>query len=140
MFFAKVLIGKYKYLESDKNIKMPPMNEETKQRYDSVKGITKEWEVYIVYDNGKSYPEYLITYSQGSSSSELSSLPQSSTSLSISSSSQFSGYSSTSSSFSGYSGGYYKKKKHKKKYYNNYSSNWNNSYYYGKNSYYNKYY
>ena len=42
MFFAKVLIGKYKYLESDKNIKMPPINEETKQRYDSVKGITKE--------------------------------------------------------------------------------------------------
>ena len=42
---------------------MPPINEESKQRYDSIKGVTGNCEVFIVYDNGKSYPEYLITYS-----------------------------------------------------------------------------
>jgi hypothetical protein len=33
------------------------------ERYDSVTGITNGSRVYIVYENNKAYPLYLITYS-----------------------------------------------------------------------------
>jgi hypothetical protein len=44
---------------------MPPLvNELTDKhlRYDSVKGITGGSDVYMVYNNKKAYPEYLISY------------------------------------------------------------------------------
>ena len=31
-------------------------------RYDTVTGRTGESKVYIVYENGRAYPEYLVTY------------------------------------------------------------------------------
>jgi hypothetical protein len=65
MFCARVQVGKYAQLKENDKLKMPPlMNEGTDKllRYDSVKGNTKNCDVYMVYNNKKAYPEYLITY------------------------------------------------------------------------------
>lgn len=74
MFFARVNVGKYKEMASDKNIKMPPeidndqnvkinnTGKSIKRRYDSIKGNTQGSDVFIIYANKKAYPEYLITY------------------------------------------------------------------------------
>lgn len=56
MFYARVMVGNYKELPSNKDIKMPP------EGYDSIKGFTNGSDVYMVYANKKTYPEYLITY------------------------------------------------------------------------------
>ena len=70
MFLAKVVVGATSvYLRSDKSLRMPPRKPSiTKilfagERYDSVSGNTQGSEVYIIYDNQKAYPFYLITYS-----------------------------------------------------------------------------
>mmetsp|Transcript_24127 Transcript_24127/g.21444 ORF Transcript_24127/g.21444 Transcript_24127/m.21444 type:complete len:147 (-) Transcript_24127:50-490(-) len=42
---------------------MPPVDKSTNLRYDSILGDYKGAGIHIVYDNGRSYPEYLITYS-----------------------------------------------------------------------------
>ena len=41
---------------------MPPINEATKLRYDSVNWAPPNENIYTVYANKKAYPEYLITY------------------------------------------------------------------------------
>ena len=63
MFIARVLIGKSCCLERDKSLKMPPVDKVTEERFDSIHGKIGETGIYIVYDNGKSYPEYLVKYS-----------------------------------------------------------------------------
>jgi hypothetical protein len=62
LIIARILVGKAYNSSSDRSLKIPPMNKETKQRYDSVKGNTGDSDVYIIYDNGRCYPEYLVTY------------------------------------------------------------------------------
>lgn len=62
VFYAKVLVGKAYNTNPERSIVVPPINEETKQRYDSVEGETRGTQVHIVYDNGRCYPQYLITY------------------------------------------------------------------------------
>jgi hypothetical protein len=63
MFFARVIVGNYKELPSNSQIKMPPLLEGSeKVRYDSVKGNTNGSDVFMIYANKKAYPEYLITY------------------------------------------------------------------------------
>ena len=47
---------------------MPPIDKVTEERYDSVYGQLGDTGIYIVYDNGKSYPEYLVKYSTKSTS------------------------------------------------------------------------
>ena len=143
MFLAKVLVGNSILLPSNSKLSIPPINEETKERYDSIKGETNNWDVYIVYDNGRSYPEYLINYCTESKVDHHSSLPV----TSYTPVSSYSSYSSaTSYSYSNYYGGYNKKKKKKKYYsnknyysYNNYSSN-NYSNGYSKRGYYSNQY
>ena len=49
-------------MDSDNSLRMPPMIEGKKDRYDSVTGKTGGSNVYIVYANKKVYPQYLITY------------------------------------------------------------------------------
>jgi hypothetical protein len=34
----------------------------TRSRYDTVTGETQGSKVYIVYENGRAYPEYLVRY------------------------------------------------------------------------------
>eukprot|EP01088_Endostelium_zonatum_P000843 TRINITY_DN110_c0_g1_i4.p1 TRINITY_DN110_c0_g1~~TRINITY_DN110_c0_g1_i4.p1 ORF type:complete len:1195 (-),score=212.27 TRINITY_DN110_c0_g1_i4:32-3577(-) len=65
-FLAKVLTGKVDVRASDRNIRMPNLRADSPHgeqwRYDSVGGNTNGSDVYIVYDNSKAYPYYLITY------------------------------------------------------------------------------
>jgi hypothetical protein len=64
MFLAIVNIGRYKaYTNHDSSLKIPPFLEGSKSiRYDSV--YNKPAKHFIVYDNSKQYPGYLITYSK----------------------------------------------------------------------------
>ena len=72
MFLARVNIGETHECRPDRNLTMPPMKPSQAStsssvqfslvRYDSVTGITSGSQVYIVYDNRKAYPLYLITY------------------------------------------------------------------------------
>ncbi len=66
MFISLVNVGKYKSFERDteetSHFKYPPLLEGSENdRYDSVHN--KLMDHYIVYDNNKAYPGYLLTYS-----------------------------------------------------------------------------
>jgi len=56
MFFARVLVGRCADMPPKKDLIKPPDN------YDSVSGDTSGSKVYMVYENGRGYPEYLISY------------------------------------------------------------------------------
>lgn len=56
MFVCDVNVGKFYKTNSDGQIKKPPKG------YDSVKGNTGGSDVFIIYENGKTYPRYLISY------------------------------------------------------------------------------
>mmetsp|Transcript_22399 Transcript_22399/g.22184 ORF Transcript_22399/g.22184 Transcript_22399/m.22184 type:complete len:99 (+) Transcript_22399:869-1165(+) len=60
VFLAKVLTGQMYSSKADRTLKIPPTNPETNLKYDSILGSSG---IHIVYDNGRSYPEYLISYS-----------------------------------------------------------------------------
>ena len=65
MFLAKVLTGDSIELPPRRDLRMPPIKEESSEeiiRYDTVKGSTQNSDVYIAYSNEKVYPFYLITY------------------------------------------------------------------------------
>lgn len=70
MFLAKVVVGAtFACPRGDSRLTMPPKKQSNNtslfegERYDSVLGYTQGSEVYIIYDNQKAYPFYLITYS-----------------------------------------------------------------------------
>ena len=69
MFLAEVIVGDSCFCRPDRSLLVPPIKKEKSdlglavERYDSVTGITGGSRVWIVYDNSKAYPSYLITYS-----------------------------------------------------------------------------
>ena len=66
MFLAKVLTGYSVTLDSNRNLRMPPVRQQSVKggdmRYDTVTGVTGGSKVFITYSNDKAYPFYLITY------------------------------------------------------------------------------
>jgi len=63
MFLADVIVGDFYYCDPNSSLRMPPVKPGTKnQRFDSVSGTTCETQVFIIYENSKAYPQYLITY------------------------------------------------------------------------------
>jgi len=60
MFLAEVLLGDYVLLSSQRLSRPNPKPDGT--LYDSVKGQTGGSDVYMVYNNCKAYPRYLVTY------------------------------------------------------------------------------
>ena len=68
MFLACVVVGETYMCQPDSSLKMPPVKTSLSssmfkdERYDSVSGFTKGSQVYIIYDNLKAYPLYLVTY------------------------------------------------------------------------------
>ena len=62
LFLAKVLVGNFITLQSDRSLRMPPLKPGSSERYDSVNGFTNGSNVYVVYEHDKAYPDYLITY------------------------------------------------------------------------------
>ena len=64
VIIAKVLLGESILMDSDQNLKRPPFKKEKeKEMYDSVQGMIQGSSVFMVYDNNRAYPAYLITYS-----------------------------------------------------------------------------
>ena len=68
MFLVKVVVGASYDCPSNSSLRMPPEKQSKTtsmfgvERYDSVSGTTGGSKVYIIYDNLKAYPFYLITY------------------------------------------------------------------------------
>jgi len=61
MFLAEVVLGDH--IELPENIiTEPPLKDDYKTHYDSVKGHTNGSDVYMVYANEKCYPRYLVTF------------------------------------------------------------------------------
>ena len=49
-------------MSRNSNLRIPPSIPGDNRRYDTVTGDTRGSKVYIVYENGRAYPEYLVTY------------------------------------------------------------------------------
>ena len=70
IFMVKVITGiTCKYMQNNRDLKAPPIIHDPSidlmfedQRYDSVCGNTNGSDVYVIYEHGRVYPEYLITY------------------------------------------------------------------------------
>ena len=54
LFFASVLTGKHVEMACDRSLRVPPNG------YDSVKGNTRNHDVYMVYQNDKTYPMFYV--------------------------------------------------------------------------------
>ncbi|CAF0905999.1 unnamed protein product, partial [Brachionus calyciflorus] len=63
IFYARVALGDYTEQPS-RPWCLPPLKPNSKLRYDSIKGHTKGSDIFILYENGRAYPEYLITFSK----------------------------------------------------------------------------
>ena len=60
---TKLLVGAEVFLPPNGTLKMPPDKPDAGGlRYDTVIGSTGGSKVYIVYENARAYPEYLVTY------------------------------------------------------------------------------
>ena len=65
LFLVKVTVGEAQTNKPmDPNITMPDVKSNSKTRYNSITGTTGGSRVYVVYDNGQAYPEYLLTYTK----------------------------------------------------------------------------
>ena len=62
MFLARVLVGSYTY--GDSSLIRPPPKDPTNPNilFDSCCDDTRNPALFVVFDNGQSYPEFLITY------------------------------------------------------------------------------
>lgn len=61
ILLAKLLAGEEIHMQSDRSLRFPPDRPDGR-RYDTVTGTTGGSKVYIVYENGRAYPEYMVTY------------------------------------------------------------------------------
>jgi len=67
IFMAKTALGDVIHImPNDPNLKKPKVKGKNgvgiTEDYDSVSGDTGGTKVYMIYDNGRAYPDYLITY------------------------------------------------------------------------------
>jgi hypothetical protein len=65
MFLAKLLIGNEVKLPQDRSLTVPPINVQNGLKYNTVSGETAGSQVWIVYENGRAYPDYLVRYYKG---------------------------------------------------------------------------
>uniref|UniRef100_A0A7S2I1X7 Poly [ADP-ribose] polymerase n=1 Tax=Helicotheca tamesis TaxID=374047 RepID=A0A7S2I1X7_9STRA len=74
MFLAKLLVGNEIYMNRDesqakaeecKRLTVPPADQHSGLKYNTVTGNTGGSQVWIVYENGRAYPDYLIRYYRG---------------------------------------------------------------------------
>jgi hypothetical protein len=75
MLLTKLLIGNEIWMNRKespskriecRSLIVPPINPITGLRYDTVTGMSRGSRVWIVYENGRAYPEYLVRYYRGS--------------------------------------------------------------------------
>ena len=65
MFMVKLNVGEHIELAQDPTLSVPPLNETTGNKYNTVSGTTQDAHVFIVYENGRAYPEYLVRFYRG---------------------------------------------------------------------------
>jgi len=66
LLFVKKHTGKEVELNQNRALAVPPIDSRTGLKYNSVTGNTAGSQVWIVYENGRAYPEYLVRYYVGS--------------------------------------------------------------------------
>ena len=75
MFLAKLLVGNAILMDRDessakaaecRDLTVPPTDTKTNLKYNTVTGYTNGSQVWIVYENGRAYPDYLVRYYRGS--------------------------------------------------------------------------
>jgi hypothetical protein len=66
MLLCDVLVGDSKrVMPNDRTLSLPPFKDgSTTERHDSVNGETRGSDVFIVYENGRAFPHYVITYKE----------------------------------------------------------------------------
>jgi len=63
MFLARLLVGNHiEMTQYDTSLLVPPYMPGSDLKYNTVCGSTGRSKVYVVYENGRAYPEYLIRY------------------------------------------------------------------------------
>eukprot|EP00549_Striatella_unipunctata_P001657 CAMPEP_0118695856 /NCGR_PEP_ID=MMETSP0800-20121206/13464_1 /TAXON_ID=210618 ORGANISM="Striatella unipunctata, Strain CCMP2910" /NCGR_SAMPLE_ID=MMETSP0800 /ASSEMBLY_ACC=CAM_ASM_000638 /LENGTH=310 /DNA_ID=CAMNT_0006594785 /DNA_START=239 /DNA_END=1168 /DNA_ORIENTATION=+ len=62
MLLTKLLVGREIYLPMTSGLSAPPVDHSTGQRYNTVVGTTGESTVFVVYENGRAYPNFLIRF------------------------------------------------------------------------------
>ena len=63
MILASVIVGMHRKTEADPSMKQPPVIEGKKsQRYDSVQGSIGNSSCFVIFNEGRAYPQYLINY------------------------------------------------------------------------------
>ena len=62
MILARLIAGDEIHILPDASLRHCPEKPGGKGRYDTVTGTTRGSKVYVVYENGRAYPEYLVTY------------------------------------------------------------------------------
>ncbi len=74
MFLAKLLVGNAVEMNRDespakaadcKSLTRPPINPDTGLKFNTVTGWTGGSHVWVVYENGRAYPDYLVRYYKG---------------------------------------------------------------------------
>jgi hypothetical protein len=67
MFLAKLLVGSATDLGKDSTLVIPPYVDPIQggRRYNTVRGSTGGSPVFVVYENGRAYPSYLVRYYKG---------------------------------------------------------------------------
>lgn len=60
---TRLLVGDTVHImPNDSSLKFPPLVPGSNMRYNTVTGDTGSSKVYIVYENGRAYPEYRVVY------------------------------------------------------------------------------
>jgi hypothetical protein len=79
MFLTKLLVGSEVLMNRDessvkaaqcKALTVPPVDPKTNLKYNTVTGHTAGSQVWIVYENGRAYPDYLVRYYRGTRDSK----------------------------------------------------------------------
>eukprot|EP00957_Ditylum_brightwellii_P122773 9362598-Ditylum_brightwellii.AAC.1 len=74
MFLAKLLVGNEIFMNRDESnskaqecarLTVPPTDANSGLKYNTVTGETGGSQVWVVYENGRAYPDYLIRYYKG---------------------------------------------------------------------------
>ena len=79
MFLTKLLVGSEVLMNRDESaakatqcraLTVPPVDPRTNLKYNTVTGHTAGSQVWIVYENGRAYPDYLVRYYRGTRDSK----------------------------------------------------------------------
>ena len=61
LILANLVVGDAVFLKPDLTLRCCPQKKNGRGRYDTVTGVSGS-KIYVVYENGRAYPEYLVTY------------------------------------------------------------------------------